>query len=174
MSDDFIEDLSNRCSQLFSFNLSSFRHTFGSFLSGALVAAAWLIFIDGALVAAKFEDYRPMPWYLYLLGFVQTFVFFLINIANFDYFGGAKEDSLLLNDERQTKIVRVWLFIMSLIGVGVIVASVWLSIEHYKDEGNKIWPCFAVGIQNVLILISAFLFLVARKTEEDEESAPLM
>ncbi|KAL6055087.1 hypothetical protein QOT17_015751 [Balamuthia mandrillaris] len=149
---------------LFDCRSSWFRHAFFSGFAGCLFAAAWLIWIDGALVGNKFEGFIAPKWWFYLPGVVATFVLLMMNMVSL---GDLRNQAFF--SEEVSKRVRAWLFVTFAIGFGCIAASIWMSVDLYSNQGGKVWPGVALVMQSILILTSSVILLFTRREEEEED-----
>eukprot|EP01087_Luapelamoeba_hula_P007189 TRINITY_DN1746_c1_g1_i1.p1 TRINITY_DN1746_c1_g1~~TRINITY_DN1746_c1_g1_i1.p1 ORF type:complete len:159 (-),score=23.47 TRINITY_DN1746_c1_g1_i1:200-676(-) len=145
---------------------AAFRHRFGSLLAGTLFAVAWLVWIDGAVIATHTDGYVNPPWYAYIIGVCGTVVFILMNMVSLNHM---HPFALMFAHDMSAK-VRAWLFVSFALGFGVLAAAIFVCVDSYGHEkGTKVWPGVALVVQNVLLLVSSVLFLFARKIDEEDD-----
>eukprot|EP01089_Gocevia_fonbrunei_P015646 TRINITY_DN4629_c0_g1_i2.p1 TRINITY_DN4629_c0_g1~~TRINITY_DN4629_c0_g1_i2.p1 ORF type:complete len:145 (-),score=17.45 TRINITY_DN4629_c0_g1_i2:54-488(-) len=126
----------------------------------------WLLCVDGAVIGNKWAGYHAPPWFMFLPGIVSTFTLVMTNLVSVN---DIHPFSMFFSEDISRK-VRVWLLISFSLSFGAIIAIVWMMITEYQDySGNAIYPGVAMILQNVCILISSLLFLMARQVNEELE-----
>eukprot|EP01088_Endostelium_zonatum_P021445 TRINITY_DN8462_c0_g1_i1.p1 TRINITY_DN8462_c0_g1~~TRINITY_DN8462_c0_g1_i1.p1 ORF type:complete len:190 (-),score=30.62 TRINITY_DN8462_c0_g1_i1:89-622(-) len=146
-------------------NTPQMRHVVGSFLSGGLFTAAWLLAVDGAILGEKWEGYKSPPWFMWIPGGVSSFVLLMMNIVSVNDI----HPYTLLFDANLSQKVRFWLFLTFALGFGAIIAIIWMMVDEYNGmDGFHIWPGLCLVLQNVFIFSSGLIFLLSRRISPEE------
>eukprot|EP01065_Artemidia_motanka_P036451 TRINITY_DN44377_c0_g1_i1.p1 TRINITY_DN44377_c0_g1~~TRINITY_DN44377_c0_g1_i1.p1 ORF type:complete len:190 (+),score=64.76 TRINITY_DN44377_c0_g1_i1:65-571(+) len=154
--------------------------------SGLLFSVAWLLFVDGFVIARQESDkyagldvgYSFKHW---TPGLVGSIGFVMMNMVT--------PQMLMSNHEFDDDAVvkaKVWFFFSVLICFTGLILSIWLMIvllgqDAYADLGTGQthspaaekqtceWCGVALFLQAILLLISSFLFFSARGKKQSDD-----
>jgi len=135
-----------------------------SYISGALFAIAWWIFIDATVYEKHIGDTAgELNGYYYIPGIASTIALVMINAISWNDLN----DTGFLSGESVSSKARVWMLFSFIVAFAGICAAIWLGIAHWFQQNvMSDWGGAALIIQNILIFISAMFFRFS-KPEND-------
>eukprot|EP01006_Ploeotia_vitrea_P011781 TRINITY_DN31293_c0_g1_i1.p1 TRINITY_DN31293_c0_g1~~TRINITY_DN31293_c0_g1_i1.p1 ORF type:complete len:141 (-),score=2.29 TRINITY_DN31293_c0_g1_i1:139-561(-) len=135
-----------------------------AYVSGALFAAAWWVFIDGTVSSGVKYDFV-----MWLPGIIGTAGFFMINSTKPAQLTGG--DGGFLGEGGGSNKFRVWFFLSVLVSFLAVIAAVWIKLDYGKvknDWSQHPWTGTSLIIQSAILIISAFCFWGARYRPSDD------
>eukprot|EP00906_Rhabdomonas_costata_P026688 RCo038013 len=128
-----------------------------SYVSGALFAIAWWIFVDGKVTSSvKYEFVMWLPGLLGTLGFV------MINMTKPSDFNS--ESSVFSQDTSVN--AKVWFFFSILVSFVSIIAGIWIQVDKDDGSGNQ-WAGVSLIFQTMFLLLSSLTFWFGRAEPSD-------
>eukprot|EP00667_Euglena_gracilis_P022970 EG_transcript_25769 len=130
-----------------------------SYLSGALFASAWWLFVDGWVT---FEGkYTFMMW---LPGMLGTFAFIMVNMTK-----PGELNQTNIFDESNANSIKVWFFFSILVSFASIIAAIWITVAA-DSLRDKQYSGVTLILQSISLLMSSLVFWFGRGIQRDEFS----
>ncbi|KAI8367407.1 hypothetical protein EDC96DRAFT_506715 [Choanephora cucurbitarum] len=136
----------------------------GAYLSGALLAIGWWVFLDGVILSGQdttvlgFED-----WFSGILSTLGMIVINLIDKKNL------QNDSPMYAGSGLIWKARLFLFIGFSLIAGGLAGSFCVLILKYIIHENTLYYGVTGVIQNAMIMMSAAVLWVAQNTQNEYE-----
>ncbi|KAG0792916.1 hypothetical protein G6F16_005541 [Rhizopus arrhizus] len=144
--------------------------TIGAYLSGALLAFGWWIFIDAVINSSKYDGTSPMGFEDWFSGLLTTFGMIVINLIDKNRLQG---EAYSYSGTGLIWKARLFLFLGFALIAGGLAGSCCVLIVKYIVQMGSSQPYINYGIsgvaQNALIMLSTVVLWVAQSTVEEYE-----
>eukprot|EP00992_Anisonema_acinus_P006183 TRINITY_DN19956_c0_g1_i1.p1 TRINITY_DN19956_c0_g1~~TRINITY_DN19956_c0_g1_i1.p1 ORF type:complete len:157 (-),score=45.91 TRINITY_DN19956_c0_g1_i1:74-493(-) len=132
-----------------------------SYISGALFAAAWWLFVDGWVVYSKDNSGAGFDFVMWLPGLLGTLGFVMINMTT----PSDLSNSSAVDFDRNPNTTKICFFFSVLVAFISIIAAIWILADKSMGKG---WPGIALILQSILLLGSGLAFWFGRGPKKDE------
>ena len=113
-------------------------------LSGIILGAGWLVFIDAQINSKDaFPPTHILPPLCVTIAAIMTNLVSVSHVA-------------------ENTQVKVWLFIWFTVGCICVGSSIWILIREYPPPLDQ-YPGVSILVQTILTLFAGFLFFIGRK-----------
>jgi len=140
----------------------------GVYISGALFAAGWWLFIDGIVLASENEDSRvEIGFEDWIAGILTTLGMIVINLIDKSRLQG---DSISFSGSAVAWKARLFLFLGFALMAGGLAGSISVLVLKYlvpRIDMPELYYGLAVVGQASLIMLSTVVLWIAQNTEQE-------